>query len=113
MVAAAADMEEVVVEDVPPISGLSGFRPSPGFAGFKDCTEYPALLDDIYVCAQDRVYSSPFVIASAGPYLFRRTRDPRRLGLVVAAAIAVSTRFVNDPRLQGTLVHELIHALGL
>lgn len=117
LVAAANEIEQVVTGNLPDQSPPLG-TPTQRFPSIDiTCTDFPDVIDDIYICAKDRVYPADLqdrVIATAGPYEFRPTNTDL-LGLPFVAGLSVNVNFVNrdDIDLQSTFRHELFHTLGL
>jgi len=107
---AALIWEEVITGDLPSVNtaGLPS-RPAPPNLSAR-CTAYPPVIDDLYVCAQNRDFTSS-ATAFAGPYLWRRTSAG---GLPYAARIGVNNAAIASGReLDRTMIHEFAHALGL
>jgi hypothetical protein len=120
VVAAAADWEQYITGDLPSVTttGLGLGTPNPPNLT-ESCTAYPAVIDDLYVCAQDVVLPTPptntlRTVAFAGPFLFRAISEgDDAFVLPYAARIGVNQLAVNNTGLQSTMLHEFAHALGL
>ena len=119
VVASVNYLEQIITGNV-----LPAINVPPNAGGFSwpqlgiECSDYPEVIDDLYICTKDRVYppNQEFqTIATAGPYLVRTAeRDGGEVpGIPFAAGISINVNFLDFEDLGRVILHELFHAVGL
>lgn len=120
MISAAARWEEIIVGNLPsvPTAALES-PPNPPDIRIRNCTAYPNVIDDIYLCVQN-VLPSETAVAFGGFYRIRdidkiNPRTGKNFMLPYAGNIGISDSFLDAATqdFQNIILHELGHALGL
>ena len=103
---AVARWKSVIVGDLP------SFESAP-LTTATTCTEYPATIDDLYLCGVSASIDGPGqVLGSAGPEFIRTSS-----GLTISGSMTFDTADIDGLRADGTFLgvvkHEMAHVLGM